>query len=286
MVCLASINVNGLQDSKKAAAIFLKLRKTHFDIIFLQETHFTKNWKSEIIPKPQWKGISYHSCFSSTSAGVSIFFKNSLKPEVHNVDIADDGRHIILDITINKKRILLLNIYAPCGAYMKERRSFFSKINDKIKQYPNCDFIILAGDFNCTIDNDLDRSRPTTHIDGSTRSLKDIISQNDLEDIWRTFHPRQKQFTHTSTIGTLTRLDRIYTSRAARVAFESAGIEPFPHSDHDCITLKLNFDEVKIGKGSWKLNTKVLTDDNYQKLIKDLLERWKTKKQDFTSLLH
>ena len=115
MVCLASINVNGLQDSKKAAAIFLKLRKTHFDIIFLQETHFTKNWKSEIVPKPQWKGISYHSCFSSTSAGVSIFFKNSLKPEVHNVDIADDGRHIILDLTINKKRILLLNIYAPSG---------------------------------------------------------------------------------------------------------------------------------------------------------------------------
>ncbi len=106
----------------------------------------------------------------------------------------------------------------------------------------------MAGDFNCTIDNDLDSSQPTTHIDGPARSLKDIISQNYLEEIWRKFHSKQKKFTHTSTVRTLTCLDHFYTSRATRVAFERAEIEPFRHSDHDCITLKLNFDKVEIGK--------------------------------------
>ena len=190
-------------------------------------------------------------------------------------------------MTIDGTRFLLANIYAPSGggaATVSARKKIFTNISARISSYTNAEFVILGGDFNCTLNTQMDRSRFTIYPDRSLPSLNQVIHELNLEDIWRTFHPHEREYTLCSTVGTYTRIDRFYTTRPARGIFESCEIIPFAHSDHDMVTLKLNFSNVELGPGLWKMNTSILTEIEYQDKIKCALEDWKTKKDNFPSL--
>ena len=122
------------------------------------------------------------------------------------------------------------------------------------------------------------------YFDRTSKRLADSINKFGLEDIWRTLHPADKQYTFQSNVGTFIRIDRFYTSRASRANFTSCNIEPFPHSDHDKVILTLNFNGIKLGTGVWQLNTSGLKEEEYVNLINVFWESWQGKKGDFPSL--
>ena len=66
----------------------------------------------------------------------------------------------------------------------------------------------IVGDFNTPL-TPMDKS--TKHkISKETQTLNDTIDQLDLNDIYRTFHPKTMNFTFfTSTHGTFSRIDHI-----------------------------------------------------------------------------
>ena len=70
---IGTFNVRGLRKSKKRCRVFNYLHQKHYDIVFLQETHFDINMSK--IVKNQWGGTVVASCGNTDSKGVAILFR-------------------------------------------------------------------------------------------------------------------------------------------------------------------------------------------------------------------
>ena len=81
----------------------------------------------------EWGGDIIFSHGTSSSKGVSIMFKNNLRKQIHSTIVDPNGRYVILDITINEKRLTLGNIYGP----NEDEPSFFMEIIEHIENIPN-----------------------------------------------------------------------------------------------------------------------------------------------------
>ena len=151
MLNICTVNVRGWQNVLTRRASMNHLRDKKRSIYLLQETHCGKNqanlWKNE------WGGQALFSESSTTSVGVGILINNNLQHEIHNKIIDENGRYIILDITIMDKRCTLANIYAPNN----DNPDFFEKLKDILHEQNNPD-VIIAGDFNLVLNPDLDKS--------------------------------------------------------------------------------------------------------------------------------
>ena len=60
----------------------------------------------------------------------------------------------------------------------------------------NCQ-IIIGGDFNCHLDSSLDNLGGRIESKSSVKKINEIMTANDLIDIWRIRNPDKKQFTWT-----------------------------------------------------------------------------------------
>ena len=60
----------------------------------------------------------------------------------------------------------------------------------------NCQ-IIIGGDFNCHLDHSLDNLGGRIESKSSVKKINEIMTANDLIDIWRIRNPDKKQFTWT-----------------------------------------------------------------------------------------
>ena len=88
---------------------------------------------------------------TSNSAGVCIMFGKEVDFQVHNSNINDEGRFIILDLTLYNQRITFVCLYG----HNKEKHSLFSKILQIIVSFENTS-IIMCGDLNVAQDINLD----------------------------------------------------------------------------------------------------------------------------------
>ncbi len=142
---VVSMNVRGLQSNQtKRRDIFNFMWGKKSSIIFLQETHSTS--KDEQIWAVEWGYRAYFSHGTSSSAGVTILIKNNFEYYVHDVISDENGRYIILDITIENYRFSITNLYGPNS----DSPEFFRNLEDLLLQLPGSD--ILAGDWNVVQD--------------------------------------------------------------------------------------------------------------------------------------
>ena len=110
-VNLLTNNVKGLQSSKKRVKMFeyFKNKIVHRDILFLQEKHSSidteKQWNDE------FKGQLYFSHGKTISCSVLIAFYANINAVVKNQFNDDNGRILILEMTIDDTEYLLANVY-------------------------------------------------------------------------------------------------------------------------------------------------------------------------------
>ena len=86
-----SLNVRGLNQTRKWRQLFRWLHKNKFDIIFLQETYSTKN--IETIGISKWGGKIYFSHGTNHLRGVMILFNPKLDVLVDNIETDKNGRY-------------------------------------------------------------------------------------------------------------------------------------------------------------------------------------------------
>ena len=107
------------------------------------------------------------------------FFKKPVKRD-------EEGHYIMITESIQED-ITIINIYTPNIGAPHYVRQMLTSMKGEINN------TIIVGDFNTPL-TPMDRS--TKHkISKETQTLNDTIDQLDLIDIYRTFHPKTKNFT-------------------------------------------------------------------------------------------
>ena len=102
MVKIVTMNVRGLHDNRKRKEIFMYVNKMGFDLVFLQETHSTRNdeniWRNELGGPIEFAHGEYNA------RGVAILFHPRLDVRIDKVTRNKNGRFLIVDCTISEKK--------------------------------------------------------------------------------------------------------------------------------------------------------------------------------------
>ena len=146
------MNVGGIGSKVTKRHRVFNSVKTTCDITILTETKFKADQIQGL--KQEWHGMSVHSVAQSQNArsGVSILFKRGLafKP----IDQGDDGegRIVWAEVEISSKKLLIIGVYAPAD---KDDPEFFEKLFGMVEGR-NYDHLVISGDFNVGLDENLD----------------------------------------------------------------------------------------------------------------------------------
>ena len=97
-------------------------------------------------------------------------------------------------------------------------------------------------------------------INKETQTLNDTIDQLDLIDIYRTFHPKIMNFIFFSGAHrTFSRINHILGHKSSLGKFKKIEIIPIIFSDHNAVTLDLNYRRKAIKNSNlWRLNNTLL----------------------------
>ena len=143
-----SNNVKGFQSTNKRLKLikYFKDKIVSNGFLFLQETHSTVN--DEIKWKDDFKGEVFYSHGKSNSCGVLICFIGSKRLFIRNKLSDNDDCILILDIDIDDKNFILINLYNPnTEAEQLKTLSKLTEMLTKLHLTQN-NKIICAGDFN------------------------------------------------------------------------------------------------------------------------------------------
>lgn len=217
------------------------------------------------------------SCGDSRSRGVAVLFRPNLDCDITTLKNDTEGRITTATINIDDTTLHLCNIYAPRTD--SDRTDFFPTIHDYLSPTHGN---IVGGDFNCISNNKLDKQggNPQPRQSAIT-ALNTLQTSHNLTDIWRNQHPTTRAFTWagknpTDNSAILTRIDKIFISHAITHNAAKTTIKPYPHSDHDLITLTLDLSRMQRGKGYWHFNNTLLNNAAFNADIISFWNNWIT----------
>ena len=268
---LHSFNCRGLQDYVKRRKIFHYFRSLNCDILFLQETHCSR--EDEKLWHSQWGEHAFFASFTSNSRGVAILIRNSINLKVKSIFRDPNGRFLILNSTLNELPLTLVNVYAPNNDDSEFLLHLFAEIN-KFDVFS----LLVAGDFNAVLGPlDYQGSRNKHSNIKASEMLSALMDEFALCDIWRFFNPNLKKYTrHQKTPQVLSRLDFILVSDNFVNNCKETKILPGINSDHSTVSVCFNDNQPPRGRGYWKLNTYYLYHDtDFIDLIKEKIKDFK-----------
>ncbi|KAI8521375.1 hypothetical protein Bbelb_011290 [Branchiostoma belcheri] len=240
------------------------------DVAALQECHVStlkekKEWTR------QWGGRAIWSLGTNSARGVGILLSPKVRLLSHRSDT--EGRVVSALLEVDEKKYNLVNLYAP--GTPAERAEFFASIHQYM--YSNA-ALIITGDFNCTLDSDMDRhpvqpSTPRSRTQDIVE-LQSLCEDLGLVDVWRRDNPGKRDFTWRSKSNAImSRLDRFYIADPLTC---TSVIQSCPFSDHDTVLLNVTPTlGVKRGPGVWKCNTNVLKDPLFEKEFVEEYQNWR-----------
>lgn len=192
---VGTFNVNGINIPAKRRAIFKNLRDRNLDFCCLQETHSSIStihlWQSE------WGGQLFASHGRQNARGVAILVRRSLQIKVLRQLSDDDGRILLIEVDIQGAIYTIGSLYAPTQDKQQDQIQFLNALENKMDTLSDVN-VILGGDFNCFLNQDLDRNLPISHSGGVSpyrENIKALLEDKSLCDIWRLRHPQDRGYT-------------------------------------------------------------------------------------------
>ncbi len=281
---LATYNVNGCHDTDKRQNTLQFLKSHNLDICLLQETHSTPD--TESLWNTEWRGNSLFCHGTNTSQGLAVLFSENLNYDISSVGFPVQGRCIHLHGTFRDMKLNIFNIHAPNNG--KERADFFKNLLRYINDLDNDDACIVAGDFNTTLEPQIDRrSGKEPHV-AAMNSLRDMITAVKLVDTYRNQNPDKIAFTWSSDCkskNAASRLDRFYVSDFFYPSVINTEILDSYKSDHCLVRLRITKPDQKHNPSPhWCLNTEILNEASYNDEIETFWRSWQRCKADYKSL--
>ena len=266
---MLTLNVRGLGSEKKRRAINENYRNK-CDILLIQETHSCKDieqlWKNE------WGGKIYYSHGTTSSRGVMTCFNPKFQckiiKEIHGEGILE-GRFLGTEIEVDGVCFSIFNIYAPNA----DCPEYFHNMELKIREAQTN--IIIIGDFNLTLNNDLDRLGTASNNSRAKQVLEGIIEEYSLNEIWRDTHEGIKEYSWIKNMNTeslkASRIDFcLTTSIVTKWVYDCFYLNGV-YTDHRALVVIINIMNKERGPGYWKLNSSLLYNPEYTDKITVLL---------------
>ena len=251
---ISSLNTKGIGDKIKRREIKEKIGKD--EILLIQESHGnTRLWERSLS-----KTESSHSTYNNAARGCTTLTNN----ELNQVYTDNSGRLCACYVKVNSFKILVINTYAPVInntlASKREYRNLLTKIKGIVRQAQPTDNILLAGDFNVVIDENLDNlgQNPTRAHDELATELLELMDELELYDAFRIVYPNKREFSF-APIGQnpnkiYRRLDYAFISYNLIDKLEDATYMNTWASDHKILRLRINPTGIKQKKGLWRHN--------------------------------
>lgn len=162
------------------------------------------------------------------------------------------------------QELTLLNIYAPnedCLEFMIDIVTLFSQYNK--------DFGIVAGDFNCCMDSNLDRTSPIVSNPNASQALKMASNDAGLVDIWREFNLAVKDYTFYSA------RHKTFSVGLFPITTGPSFLRPILMSDHSPVYLQLSLPQQTHQTKYWRFNSSLLTNTEACNNIRQWLEQYR-----------
>ena len=263
---IGTMNCRGMSDVRKRRDVMNFLRNGDYDILFLQDTHLTKNSLQYF--NNLWKGKSYHSCHTNRSRGVAIMIKQTLQHELVQVHHADCGNFILVTCSIGTQTYLLVNIYGP----NEDNPNFYHSLKSLLQTF-RTDHTIIGGDFNFVMNANVDSFNYAREYNtNAKRIFVNFINDNDLVDIWRVRNPNKLEYTWSRNNPLKCgRLDMLFINDDLTSSVRDITIKPGYRTDHSLVVMKIQVMEAEKGPGIWKFNESVLQDVEYINTVKSTL---------------
>ena len=258
---LMSWNLRAINNPKRSK-VFSHLRDQGVEIVYLQETHLLNRDHLKLCRGGFYQ--VYHSDFNSKGRGVAILIHRNVQ-FVETTTIKDKhGRYVIVVGKLFNMPVVLANIYAPNWDNVQFFKDLFSLL-------PNLDThnLILGGDLNCVLDSTLDRSSPTPSVlSKSAQCINSFCKVYGIFDPWRYVNPTSRQYSfYSPPHRTYTRIDYFLLDNKLTPIVTGIEYSGIVISDHSPVILKLHFPENTPPQRMWRLNNRLLADDNFTKFI-------------------
>ena len=270
-----SLNIRGIRTFEKRKPIFNWLIKQNADMCFLQEIHSTEEIEN------QWKAQRPEEIFfahgSVHSRGVAILICKGFDFKYKSFHSDEEGRYLILEVSIQHASFLLVNVYAP--NITTKQFSFFLTLSDLILEQgqstPDCK-VFLSRDFKVTLDPALDCLEGNPFLKESVEFLEDIMRENNLVDIWRIRNLDCKKFTWREKSPIIQRrLDYLLPSDTLQEDIVKSDTVTAIKTDHLAITLEIDsLDDQQCRPYFWKFNNSLLEDPVFIQSLRENFPLW------------
>lgn len=270
---IVSINVNGLNISRKRRSIFDHLRKTGADVCLLQETHGSQ--VSATLWKKEWGAPAFFNNGSQSSRGVAILVSRKSPINVLQITADDDGRVICMDLELDGKIYTVGSFYAPTQDKPAEQLVALEDLEQALLELTS-DSIVLGGDFNCFLDPKLDKNTHTssvTHSQPVRLRIKLLMENWGLSDLWRVRNPGRRGYTFRRG-NYSSRLDYFFVSDHISEMVTSSTIDMSVHSDHALLSMSIQGNTIQRGPGFWKFDTALLHREDFILKMTKFLKEW------------
>ena len=266
----STLNVRSIATDKKRDSVKDWIDKHHRGILFLQETHADETMLTKW--QKDWPYQIYVSNGTKRSGGVAILIPNDIDHKIRWRHNDNYGNLIILGLTINNEDLTLANCYFPTKDKQTEQLVLLEILKDVLIQHDN-ESIILGGDFNITLDPNLDKIGGTDAKRESVKyraELKAFIEALALSDVLRNKLGNQTAYTwHSKHLKVYSRLDYFFISEHFLNRIQSCNKHTAILTDHDLVKLTLQCSLPGKGRGYWKFNTSLLKDKTYIAQVKE-----------------
>ena len=116
--------------------------------------------------------------------------------------------------------------------------------------------------------SELDRKNCSSNYDAGQSDVKYLMDIFELEDVWRRRYHDERCFTWEGR-GKQSRIDYWLIPQSLDNEIDEVTINRAPFSDHSAICLVLHTDETVRGRGIWKMNVSILTNDVFRNAFFD-----------------
>ena len=250
--------------------------------MLIQETYTDERLAKMI--KSEFPGQWAFSHNTTRSAGVGIgIFGFGIKMSEEHEHVSDNGRLLGKLVIVNNQPFYLISIYAPCCDTSQATRAANLQVLRQAQNLMVCQralghTVILGGDLNFIRDQEIDAKggNPTIH-EPQANWLNYMETNVGFQDVTRFLYPNDQVFTWAPTgknkRSIFRRLDYMIADTPTMEKITHNEVIATARSDHRIVVTHINLGKERVsGRGLWRHNDTLLNEDEYIKLIEDVIE--------------